>query len=345
MRIAIANNNIGATDILRTVVSSKPGYEIVWIASNGTEAVKNTAHNKPDLILMGLDLPVMGGLQAIQVIMKENPCAILIVTDEVSKHTAKVFEAMGKGALDAQSTPVIDSGGNIKGGEELLRKIAVIERLIGKEGMNGKNEQTVKKSAFKSHQSMIAIGSSTGGPKALTEIVSHIPDVVNMPVVIIQHVDIQFVDGLVDWLAGHTKLKVTLAKEGMTPEENTIYLAGTNDHLVIGDDLAFRYVAEPRDNPYRPSVDAFFMSVARHWPGQGVAVLLTGMGRDGAQGLLALRKAGWHTIAQDEKTSVVYGMPKAAAQIDAAKEILPIEKIADAVVKQIKNQGRLHDYP
>jgi two-component system response regulator WspF len=336
MRIAIANNNIAATDILRTVVYSQPGYEIVWIASNGTEAVHNTARNKPDLILMDLDLQVAEGLQAIQVIMEENPCAILIVTDEVPKHASKVFEAMGKGALDAQSTPAIDAAGNIKGGKELLRKVAVIERLIGKEVMDGTNEQMIKKSSVKYPKSMIAIGSSTGGPKALTEIVSHIPDVVNMPVVIIQHVDFQFVNGLVEWLAGHTKLKVIIAKEGMHPEDNTIYLAGTNDHLVIGNDLAFRYVAEPKDNPYRPSVDAFFMSIAHHWPGKGVAVLLTGMGRDGAQGLLALRKAGWHTIAQDEKTSVVYGMPKAAAQIDAAKEILPIEKIADAVVRQIK---------
>jgi two-component system, chemotaxis family, response regulator WspF len=122
----------------------------------------------------------------------------------------------------------------------------------------------------------------------------------------------------------------------MSPEANTIYIAGTNDHLIMGDDLAFHYVAEPKDNPYRPSVDAFFLSIAHHWPGKGVAVLLTGMGRDGAQGLLSLRKAGWYTIAQDEKTSVVYGMPKAAAQIDAAKEILPIERIAEAVMRQIK---------
>jgi two-component system, chemotaxis family, response regulator WspF len=336
MRIAIVNNNVVATDILRTVVSYNPGYEIVWTASNGTEAVEKTAHDKPDLILMDLNLPVMEGIQAIQLIMKENPCAILIVTDEVPKHTSKVFEAMGKGALDAQSTPAIDPGGNIRGGEELLKKIAMIERLIGKERSNGKNEQMVKKSAFQSLQSMIAIGSSTGGPKALTEIVSHMPDTVNVPVVIIQHVDVQFVNGLADWLSNHTKLKVSLAKEGMAPEVNTIYVAGTNDHLVIGEDLAFHYVAEPRDNPYRPSVDAFFLSVAHHWPGKGIAVLLTGMGRDGAQGLLALRKVGWHTIAQDEKTSVVYGMPKAAAQIDAAKEILPIEKIADAVMRQIK---------
>jgi len=336
MRIAIANNNTAATDILLAVVSSQPGYKIAWTASNGAEAVRNAAHDKPDLILMDLDLPVMGELQAIQVIMKENPCAILIVTDEVAKHASKVFEAMGRGALDAQSTPVIDRGGNIKGKEELLKKIAVIERLIGKEKLNGKNELTAKKDVFKSFRSMIIIGSSTGGPKALTEIVSHIPDTVNVPVVIIQHVDIQFVNGLADWLANHTKLKVALAKEGMSPEVNTIYLASTNDHLVIGSDLAFHYVVEPKDNPYRPSVDAFFLSVAHHWHGKGVAVLLTGMGRDGAQGLLALRKLGWHTIAQDEKTSVVYGMPRAAAQIDAAKEILPIEKIAEAVMRQIK---------
>jgi len=344
MRIAIAHNNAATIDILSNVISPQPNYEIVWTATNGAEAVKKTAHDKPDLILVDLALPVMDGIRTTRVIMKENPCAILIVTDEVSKHAAKIFEAMGAGALDVQNTPVIDPGGIIKGGEELLKKITTIERLVGKENVNVKAESTAKKNAIICLKPMIAIGSSTGGPKALTEILGDIPSTVDAPIVIIQHVDVQFVNGLVEWLTGHTKLNVTLAKEGMHPEQNTIYLAGTNDHLVMGNDLAFRYVAEPRDNPYRPSVDEFFLSISNYWPGKGVAVLLTGMGRDGAKGLLALRKAGWHTIAQDEKTSVVYGMPKAAAQIDAAKEILPIEKIADAIIKQIKITGRLNDY-
>lgn len=339
MRIAIANSNAATTDILRTVVASRPGYEILWTASNGTDAVKNNLHDKPDLILMAPDLPVADeGIQAIQIIMQDNPCAILLVADEVSKEASRVFEAMGRGALDVQNTPFIDPEGNIRGGEELLEKISVINRLIGNHGMNIKKEIIVQHNSLKLFQPVIVIGSSTGGPKALVEIVSNMPVGVNVSIIIIQHVDVQFVNGLIEWLAGYTEMNVTLASEGVFPEGNTVYVAGTNDHLVMGEDCTFHYVVEPRDNPYRPSIDAFFLSVAQNWPVKGVAVLLTGMGRDGAQGLLSLREAGWHTIAQDEKTSVVYGMPRAAAQMDAAKEILPIEKIAESVIKHIKNR-------
>jgi two-component system response regulator WspF len=157
----------------------------------------------------------------------------------------------------------------------------------------------------------------------------------------VQHVDIQFAASLVDWLSGQTNVRVTLAKAGARPEKNTVHVAGTNDHLVIGHDLAFHYVPEPKDCFYRPSVDTFFRSLVRSWPRKGVAVLLTGMGNDGARGLRELRDAGWHTIAQDRDTSVVYGMPKAAAELNAAIEILPIEKIADAILKRIKAEEDL----
>jgi len=155
-------------------------------------------------------------------------------------------------------------------------------------------------------------------------------------VVIVQHVDQLFAGGLASWLGDQTSLEVILINEGMRPSGGKVFVAGTNDHLVIGQDLAFHYTPEPKNDPYRPSVNVFFQSLYKYWLRLDCAVLLTGMGSDGANGLLALRKAGWHTIAQDKNTSIVYGMPKAAKDINAAAEILPIENIADSIIKHTK---------
>ncbi len=339
MRIAIAHANATSVKTLKTIVMSNPKNQVVWVASTGTEAIEKAAHDRPDLIVMDLSLPVLDGSHATRAIMKESPCAILIVTEGVSKNAARVFEAMGAGALDAESTPVIDEKGNIRGAEELLRKIATVEKLISGE-CNGKDKQAAPIPAHLKGP-MIAIGSSTGGPKALSDVISRLPQKPGVPIVIVQHVDAQFASGLVDWLSSQTKLKVVLAEAGLSPEPNVVFVAATNDHLILADDVTFRYVPEPRNNPYRPSVDVFFRSLIDTWKGKGVAVLLTGMGRDGANGLLALRKAGWHTIAQDQATSVVYGMPKAAAEMNAAVEILPVEKIAPAIARHIPTkEGR-----
>ncbi|RJR50749.1 MAG: chemotaxis-specific protein-glutamate methyltransferase CheB [Desulfobacteraceae bacterium] len=335
MRIAIVSGSGLVIEILRHVVSLVPRHQVAWVASTGADAVKRVAVEKPDLILMDLFLPGVDGSQVTRMLMKEHPCAVLIVTEKLAENPAKVFEAMGSGALDASSTPAFTSDGKVEGAESLLVKIATIEKLIGKERGNGRNQTGAEGLIEKAAAPLIAVGSSTGGPKALSELLSGLPEKPGAPVVIVQHVDVQFAGSLADWLSGRTRLKVTLAKSDSRPQGNTVYVAGTNDHLVIGADLAFHYVEEPKECPYRPSVDAFFQSLVRYWPGKGVAVLLTGMGGDGARGLLELRKAGWYTIAQDQKTSVVYGMPKAAAELKAAMEILPIEKIAEAVTKKI----------
>jgi two-component system response regulator WspF len=153
--------------------------------------------------------------------------------------------------------------------------------------------------------------------------------------VIVQHVDAQFAPGLVDWLNEQTALPVELAMAGCPVEGGKVLVAGTNDHLVLQSNLTLTYTEEPRDYPYRPSVDVFFSSIADCWPGKGIGVLLTGMGRDGAQGLMSLRSASWHTIAQDRATSVVYGMPKAAAELGAAVQILPIQAIGSILIEKL----------
>ncbi|MCE5308293.1 MAG: chemotaxis response regulator protein-glutamate methylesterase [Acidobacteriales bacterium] len=340
MRIAIVNDLPLAVEVLRRLVRSVPGYQVAWTAADGVEAVEKCVRDRPDLVLMDLIMPVMDGVQATCSIMKQSPCAILVVTATVSGNASKVFEAMGCGALDAVCTPVFGSTGGIEGGEDLLRKIAVIGRIIGQTKLSAPvPEPSVPPVAVSRGKRLIGIGASTGGPKALAAVLRGLPPRVDAAVAIVQHLDAQFATGLADWLGEQTELPVALARDGEKPEPGRVYVAGTSDHLVIGADQSFHYTREPEDYPYRPSVDEFFYSLGQFWPEPGVACLLTGMGRDGAEGLLGLRKAGWWTLAQDEATSVVYGMPRAAVELGAAAETLSINQIPAAILRQM-NKGR-----
>jgi two-component system, chemotaxis family, response regulator WspF len=168
-------------------------------------------------------------------------------------------------------------------------------------------------------------------PAAVASVLRSLPRDFPAAIVVIQHVDEKFAAGMAEWLSQQSGLKVRVAREGDQPEPGTVLLAGTNDHLALKSADRVGYTPEPRDYFYRPSVDVFFQSVCQHWPGEVVGVLLTGMGRDGAVGLKALRNKGHHTVAQDQATSAVYGMPRAAATLEAAVEILPLDRIAPAL--------------
>jgi two-component system, chemotaxis family, response regulator WspF len=188
---------------------------------------------------------------------------------------------------------------------------------------------------------LIVVGASTGGPHALAEVLTQLPDDLEAGIVIVQHVDAAFAPGLCQWLSMETRRQVTIVAAGHRPGTRETLVSGTDEHLIMGADRRLAYSPEPQDLSYRPSVDVFFASLARCWPRPGVAVLLTGMGRDGAEGLLSLRAAGWRTIAQDEASSVVWGMPKAAAEIGAAEEILPLSKIASAIASRVPRKYQL----
>jgi chemotaxis response regulator CheB len=183
-----------------------------------------------------------------------------------------------------------------------------------------------------SRERLVAIGSSAGGPAALASLLAGLPKDFLAAIVVVQHIDAHLAAGMADWLDAQCALTVRVAAEGDRPTAGSVLIAGTSDHLVLRSAYRLGYVAEPREMVYRPSVDAFFHSVVRQWHDEAVGVLLTGMGRDGALGLKALREHGFHTIAQDEATSAVYGMPKAAATLGAAVDILPIDRIASRLM-------------
>lgn len=322
MRIAIANDMFMAVEVLRRVVAKIPDYKLAWVAYDGAEAVSKCAADTPDLILMDVLMPSMDGVEATRQIMRQSPCPIVMVTASVNRYAAKVFEAMGYGALDVVNTPVLGDDG-------LLNKIATIAHLIGKSS----HQRSLPVHRSELLPPLIVMGASTGGPQALKTILSQFPQDFPAAVVVVQHIDAQFVQGFAAWLNEQIPLPVQIAIAGASPQSGKVLLAGTNLHLVMRPDLTLGYDKEPLNSYYRPSVDVFFKSVAKNWTGKGIGVLLTGMGRDGAQGLKQLREVGWHTIVQDRKTCVVYGMPKVAVELKAAVEVLPVEAIASTCIK------------
>jgi two-component system response regulator WspF len=333
-KTAFAHHNAATRNLLRQILTTETDYHVVWTAGSGADTLLKCRRDPPDILLVDLALADMHKTRLICDVMKETPCAILILSDAViSRQAGKVFEAMGCGALDAIVTPSLNENGTVEGSGPLLKKMAMMAKLISNVPQPQPTESSQTRTKPDHLPALVAIGASTGGPRALATILSGLPEKLNAAVVICQHVDLQFAQGMVQWLKSQTPLAVEIVREGMQPRTGVALVAGTNDHLVMGADRALHYTSHPREYPYRPSVNTFFDSILKNWPRKGLAILLTGMGRDGAEGLAALRRAGWHTIVQDEKTSVVYGMPAAAVELGGAAEILSLDSIAGAILK------------
>ena len=330
MRIGIVNDSALAVTALRRALALDATLEIAWIAGDGEEAVRMAATQTPDLILMDLLMPVMDGVEATRRIMAESPCAIVVVTRDLGRNANQVFDAMGHGAIDAVDTPTLTDSDTKLAAGPLLRKIRNIARLLG--GRAQAPHPLAAATKTPTAPRLVAIGASAGGPAALATLLGALPADFGAAVVAVQHVDEAFAQGMAEWLDAQCQLPVRLARTGEVPEAGAVVLAGTNDHLRLTSSGRLIYTPEPCDYLYRPSIDVFFESVVEHWRGEAIGVLLTGMGRDGAQGLKAMRERGFQTIAQDQATSAVYGMPKAAATLGAASEILPLQKIAPRLV-------------
>lgn len=343
MRIAIVNDMPMAVEGLRRVINSTGIHQVAWAAYSGNEAVEACRNDVPDLVLMDIIMPGMNGVETTREIMRTSPCPILLVTSSVNTNSALVFEAMGCGALDAINTPVL-TGSDAHGSREpLLKKIAMLN-ILTQPSLPGiqpyLNSKAIEKSSL-TNGSIVAIGSSSGGPQALATILKSIPNDFSSPIVIVQHVDAQFANGLAEWLSTLSNIPVRIARDGDRPTSGTIFLAGSDDHLLLTEDGTFTYSVIPRDTPYRPSVDVFWHSLEQHWKGDITAILLTGMGKDGAKSMLSLRQSGAYTIAQNKMTCAVYGMPKAAIDLDAAMDVLPIERISDSILKSANRMSLL----
>lgn len=335
MRIAIVNDTITIAESLRRVVVESGQHKVAWIAHDGADAVANCQRDIPDLVLMDIVMPSMDGVEATRRIMAQTPCAILVVTETLETRPAKVFECLGAGALDAvQLFPV---GIEAKpGSTPLLAKIQALSRLIQNTNGNAVPARPVSCASPTASGSagggpcdrLVVIGASAGGPDAVATLLEKLPTDFPAGIIVVQHIDSKFVDSLASWLQQRSALPLRLARHGDTPECGVVLLADSSNHLCFTRQATLAYTREPEDSYYRPSIDVLFKSTARYWKKEAVGILLTGMGRDGAQGLKSLLDAGFTTIAQNAASSVVYGMPKAAAALGAASEVLPLRQIA-----------------
>jgi two-component system, chemotaxis family, response regulator WspF len=305
----------GAAETLKAAILLGGGHEVAWIACADDELRSQAVSDTPDLVLVDLQARGVDALDATRFIVSDTASVVLVAASGQAD-PAHVFAAIGHGALDAVSLP--------RAGAAAVTSIA---RWIGKTGAPASRTSDRGTSCPR----LIAVGASAGGPAALSIVLGSLPRSLPAAIVVVQHLGEDFTAGVAEWLQRGTALDVRVARENDRPVVGTVLVAGGNDHLVFKSPGRLGYTTEPREKIYRPSVDVFFDSVCRLWRGSVVGVLLTGMGRDGAQGLRALRAHGHHTIAQDEATCAVYGMPKAAAALNAAVDILPLDRIAGRI--------------
>ena len=329
MRIAIADADQKRSQAMRLFLEAD-GHQTAWHARDCVELLAKVAGDHPDVLLLDIELP-RDAVAVTKQVMGGRPCPILIVASAFDDHKARVFEAIAAGAVDAVAMPRSHETGAVETMEPLRARMRMIARLFVADR---------KARPATGASSLLVIGASAGGPQALAHLLSVMPETFAPASVIVQHLDAPHAPHMASWLATQCKLPVRTAEHGETLPRGTVLLAGTSQHLVLTADGKLAYTAQPLNCLHHPSIDVFFESVAKHWKRRLAGVVLTGMGRDGAEGLKRLRNQRALTIAQDQATSAVYGMPKAAVDVDGAQEVLPLKDIGPRLIDFFKTSRR-----
>lgn len=343
VRVLVVEDSLTVRKRILEVLSADPDIEVIGEAEDGRRAVELCQALRPDVVTLDMMLPVMNGLAATELIMAYCPTPILVVSSATNRgELLETCEALAAGALDALEKP---HGGELDDAWErnlvstikLLSRIKVITHPRARLGSIGQAKLAGPPDAVASSRAgqprLIAIGVSTGGPAALVEVFRGLPRGFPLPILVVIHIGKLFASAFAEWLDGQSPIRVAYAKDGDALPvygDGRVLLAPPEHHLVVRQGR-LRLIDEAERHSCRPSVDVLFTSLAREVGRDCAACLLTGMGKDGAEGLLAIRRAGGRTIAQDESTSVVFGMPKEAILLGAAEHVLPIDRIAQAL--------------
>lgn len=343
IRVLIVDDSLVAREMLAQILATEPDIEVVGMARDGREAVDAVAQLRPDLVTMDIHMPNMDGLEATEQIMAYHPTPILVVSSSVyGEGMGRAFDALQMGALEVIKKPEPRDWADLERiGRDVIRKVKVLARVRVITHIKGRRRSVVEPltpihehAARPGSRSLVAIGSSTGGPSALLNVLGRLPSDLPVPIVIAQHIADGFVPGLVSWLDSGCSLKVLEAREGMQAEPGCAYLSQTGSNLEV-DGYTMRYTEPQAGQLYIPSADTLFISAAKSFGRSAVGVILTGMGADGAAGLKRMHEVGAATIGQDEETSTVYGMPKAAAELGAVDTVLPVNDIAGEIERLI----------
>lgn len=350
IKVLVVDDSPTARLALSNMLQSAPDMCILGQATDGRQAVEMTQSLRPDIVLMDVVMPGMDGLAATREIMDVCPTPIVVVSSTLSSSETNVaFEAINAGALSVLQKPVAVFSpaypAMSKGLLDTLRAMASVQvirhiRMSRPGSSNGysakgyvANGYAATATTSSSAQSfarpeIISIASSTGGPQTLAEILKGLPASFRLPIAIIQHIGADFVEPLAAWLGSVVTIPVRIAQADERPLPGTVYLAPGGRHMILNAGKRFAFTDNPSDVPHIPSGDVLLNSVAVAYRNCAVGVVLTGMGRDGAFGLKAMYDAGAMTIAQDEATSVVFGMPKEAIALGAARQVMPPSDIS-----------------
>lgn len=340
LRIAIVNKFDYITQALKRVLLQHFKCNIIWTANTHEETLEKCLSAPPTLLI--LDISISHGAKAIQEIMKFSKCPILLTTDDMNLNNSEIFEAMGCGAIDAINLKDINFNDEFSLLQHFIKKINIIFQFLNIPDIKRYNDfvvaNLIERSEFAASKilpCLVLMGASAGGPHAISSVISAFPSNAKFSVVIIQHMDESFIPGFVSWLNNYSKMPVEIACQGTQPNPGVIYVAGKNEHLIINQAKQFEYIKFEEEQIYAPSINVFFESVVNNWDIPGAAILLSGMGLDGANGLKKLYNKKWYTIAQNQNSCVVFGMPKNAINMGAVCDILPLDEIGSHLLSYL----------
>ncbi|MBI4608536.1 MAG: chemotaxis-specific protein-glutamate methyltransferase CheB [Candidatus Rokubacteria bacterium] len=333
IRVLVADDSATVREYLAYLLGEDPALEVVGTARDGREAVEQAERLKPDIIVMDVHMPRLNGFEATRQIMERVPTPIVMVSASTSREeVAMTFEALKAGALTVVDKPGgpdhpkhAESARRLVETVRLMADVKVVRRWPRRERpalpsvLPAKPDRKMR---------LIAIGASTGGPQVVAEILSRLPRDLGVPILVVQHIAPGFTEGLAEWLGQGARLMVKLAEPGESIRPGTVYLARDGFQMGITKDGRIRLTKEPMEDGFCPSASYLFQSVAEAYGRSAIGILLTGMGRDGAAGLKKLREVGGVTVAQDEESSVIFGMPGEAVRLGAAQHVLSPEEIS-----------------
>lgn len=334
----VADDSLTVREYLKYSINSQPDMQVVAVAKDGEEAVRMVKMHHPDVVSMDIHMPVMDGLKATERIMSQFPVPIVIVTSSWHSDKDNLFRAVRAGALTIVKKPpgpghrdsaalmakVIDT-------LKVMSEVKVVRRLIHYDGPRvqetGLRERQVVNS-FPAAVKVVVIGSSTGGPPVLKTILQSLSSDFPVPILVVQHITAGFLEGMVQWLDKECSLSIRIPKDGEWTQAGNVYFAPDNHHMGIRESGSIVLNNDPPESGLRPSVSCLFRSAAKSLGMRAVGVLLTGMGKDGAQELKEMKDAGAITLVQNKESCAVFGMPGEAVKIGGASHVLAPEQIA-----------------
>ncbi|MBP2636374.1 MAG: cheB3 [Firmicutes bacterium] len=333
VRVLIVDDCPIARELISGMLTEDAGIQVVGEACNGEEGVKQASRLQPDLIIMDIEMPVMNGLEAIEIIMKDNPTPIIVVTAYGDAHFA--YEAISRGALEVVEKPNIDFADSA----QFIHKLKLLAGVKVIRHMNRSRQANTTNSIAKINSSFcpqaIAIASSLGGAKVLETLFSQLPADFPVPIVVAQHISEGFAEPLAEWLNYKTPLTVKVAAQADTLLPGNILIAPPEYNMQVKADGHIELLPALPEHIYHPSCDMLLSSVARNYQQGAIGVILTGMGQDGVAGIQAIKDVGGITIAQNEQTSLIYNMPRLVIERGLADYIVAANDISATLSKVI----------